>query len=147
MSRTRLERAGEGTSSVNEEFLWELQAGAALLPALMPGLVDLGQAATPTKGNLQMAQRIWVFSILTFAAPIPLGDSLFGVWHDASLSPGSPDLFPSVAEQEVTPMPKEGAGDHGMAGEHSPATSSEEWLLQACRGHWGTFPLVLGTHC
>lgn len=41
------------------------------------GLVDLSQAAAPTKGNLQMAQRIWDFSILMFAASIPLGDSFF----------------------------------------------------------------------
>lgn len=109
--------------------------------------MDLSQAATPTKGNLQTAQRIWVFSILTFAASIPLRDSFFGVWHDVSLSPGSPDLFPSMAELEVTPIPKEDVGDNCMAGEHSPDTSSEEWLLQAWRGHWALFPLVLGTHC
>lgn len=110
-------------------------------------LVELSQAATPTEGDLQMAPRIWDFSILTFAASIPLSHSFFGVWHDVSLSPGSPDFFPSVAGQEVAPMPEEGAGDHCMAGDHSPATPSEEWLLQAWRGHQGLFPSVLGTHC
>lgn len=44
------------------------------------GLVDLSQAATPTKGDLQMAGRIWNCFILMFAASIPLGDSFFGVW-------------------------------------------------------------------
>lgn len=104
------------------------------------GLVELSQATTPTKGNLQMAQRIWDFSILMFAVSIHLGDSFFGVWHTVSLSPGSPGLFPSMAGQEVTPMPREGSGDHCMAGDHSPANSSEERLLQAWRGHWGLFP-------
>lgn len=107
------------------------------------GLVDLSQAATPTKGDLQMVGRIWNCFILMFAASIPLGDSFFGVWSEVSLSLGSPDSFPSVAGQEVTPMSKEGAGDLCMAGDHSPAASLRNGLQRTL----GALPSLLGTHC
>lgn len=73
-------------------------------PRVSPA-AGLGISATPTKGDLQMAPRIRDYFIPMFAASIPLGDSFFGVWYDVCLSLGSPDLFPSVAGQEVTPMP------------------------------------------
>lgn len=66
-------------------------------------LVELSQAATPTEGDLQMAPRIWDFSILTFAASIPLSNSFLGVWHDVSLSPGSPDFFPALLGRRSLP--------------------------------------------
>lgn len=139
MSRTRLGRAGEGMSSTDQEFLWKLQAGAALLPTLVSVLQQgWGSQQPPPKGISR-----WLQGFRTTSSRCLLPPSL---WVTHFLESGTmfasllalQTCFPALLGRRSLPCLRRGLGTiHGWT-----PHSSEEWLLQAWRGHWGLSP-----HC